>query len=192
MTKKETKVAPIPRGFRAITPHITAVDVGAAVELYEVALGGTIMSVETIPGTNTVIFAQVKIGNSAITIGQGEAFGAGFVSLHHYVEDADATWTKALGAGFTELKALEETYWGDLMGLMVDPLGVRWSIGQRVVRLTAEEREERAKAAMGYPLEAPVEAEPAPVEVEAAPELSCETPAAMAEETAEAVSQAVH
>lgn len=153
MTKKDTKVAPIPRGFKAITPHITAIDVNAAVALYESALGATRVSVETVPGTDIVIFAQLKIGNSALTIGQGEAFGAGFVSLHHYVDDADTTWANALGAGFTELKTLEETYWGDRMGLMIDPLGVRWSIAQRVMRLTADERNARAKAAMDIPVQ---------------------------------------
>lgn len=155
MTKINTRVAPIPRGFRAITPHITTNNVSTAVELYKAAFGATIESVDTVPNTDVVVFAQVKVNNSTLTIGQGEAFGSGYVSLHHYVEDADATWAAALSAGFTELKALEETYWGDRMGLLVDPLGVRWSIGQRVMRLTAEERDERAKSTLGYPVQAP-------------------------------------
>lgn len=152
MTAKPKKIAPIPHGFRSITPHITTTDVSAAIALYERAFGASVASTETVPGTDAIIFARVKIGNSQITIGQGEVFGPGFVSLHHYVEDADAIWEAAISAGFTELRALEETYWGDRMGHMIDPLGVRWSIAQRVVRLNAEERDERARAALGYPM----------------------------------------
>jgi PhnB protein len=151
MTAKTAKVAPIPRGFRSVTPHITTPNVNAAITLYQESLGATLASVETAPNSDMIIFAQIKIGNSLLTIGQGEAFGPGFISLHHYVTDADAIWAAALNAGFTELRALEETYWGDRMGLLTDPLGVRWSIGQRVMRLTADQRNERAAAAMGYP-----------------------------------------
>lgn len=161
MSGKSTKVAPIPRGFRALTPHITTGDVNAAVALYQAALGADVVLTEVAPGTDEVIFAQLKIGNSLLTLGQGEAFGPGYVSLHHYVEDADATWVKALAAGFTELGPLEETYWGDRMGLLSDPLGVRWSIGQRILRLTAQERDARAKLAMGVSFEP--EQEPVPL-----------------------------
>ncbi len=152
MTVKTKKVAPIPRGFRSLTPHLATPDVSAAITIYGAAFGASVASVEKAPDTDVILFAQVKIGNSLLTIGQGEAFGAGTLSLHHYVEDLDATWAAALTAGFTELSALEETYWGDRMGLMIDPLGVRWSIAQRVQRLSAEERDERARAALGYPM----------------------------------------
>lgn len=164
MPGKNTKVAPIPRGFRSVTPHITTADVSAAVVLYETALGASVDSVEMAPGTDVIIFARVKIGNSQLTIGQGEAFGSGFVSLHHYVEDVDAAWEAAISAGFTELRALEETYWGDRMGLLADSLGVRWSIAQRVERLSTEERDQRARAAMGCPMPEIAVVEIAPVE----------------------------
>ncbi len=149
MAEKNSKVAPIPRGYRSVTPHITTSDIDAAIELYRSAFDATVVSTETVPNSDIVLFAQVKIGNSLMTIGRGDAFGPGVVSLHHYVEDADAVWTSALAAGFTEVSALAETYWGDRMGLLVDPIGVRWSIGQRVLRLSPDEREQRAMAALG-------------------------------------------
>lgn len=150
MTAKATKVAPIPRGYRSITPYITTPDVKAAVALYQAALSATIVSTIEVPDTGTTVFAQIRIGNSQLAVGQGETPGAGTVSLHHYVEDAEATWTAARTAGFTELSGLQDTYWGDRIGLMIDPLGVQWSIGQRVERVTAEEIRDRATLAMGY------------------------------------------
>ena len=150
MPAKATKVAPIPRGFRSITPYVTTPDVKAAVAVYQAALGASIESTIEVPDAGTTIFAQIRIGNSQLTVGHGAASGAGPVSLHHYVEDARATWAAALAAGFTELSPLKDTYWGDRMGVLVDPLGVQWSIGQRVERLTAEDVRDRATLAMGY------------------------------------------
>lgn len=148
MSKKPARVPPIPRGFRSLTPHVTTADVGEAVSLYETAFDAVVISSETIPDTETVMFAQIKIGNSLLTIGRGKTFGPGFVSLHHYVEDADAIWEKALEAGFTVMSPLAETYWGDKAGVLVDPVGVRWSIGQRVTKINAQQRRARAREAM--------------------------------------------
>ena len=177
---KTTKVLPVPRRFRALTPHITTADVGAAIALYEAAFGAEAVTVETAPGSDVVLFAQVKIGNSMLTIGQGEAFGPGFVSLHHYVEDADATWAKAQAAGFAELQALSVTYWGDKMGLLADPLGVRWSIGQRVERLSTDERSARAAQAMGAPVATTPVMAVEPVAADLAPEQMVAQPIAPA------------
>ena len=150
MTTKNAKVAPIPRGYRSVTPHITTTDVRAAIAGYQAAFGAVEVSVETAPNRDVAVFAQIKIGNSVLTIGAGEAFGAGFVSLHHYVDDIDAVWTNALEAGFVEHKAVETTFWGDKMGLLTDPQGVRWSVAQRVERVSTDERFARAAAAYGF------------------------------------------
>lgn len=149
MSEKKAKVAPVPRGFRSITPHITTPDVADAVAMYQAALGATVESTQNIPDTETLVFALIKIGNSYLTIGLGEAIGLGSVSLHLYVEDADAAFEKASEAGFAVLFPVEEKYWGDRIGLLSDPLGIRWSIGQRVARLTADEKADRARAAFG-------------------------------------------
>lgn len=148
MARKPAKVAPIPRGFRAITPHITTADVGQAVALYEAAFDGVVGATEVIPGTDTLMFAQMRIGNSLITIGRGPALGGGLISLHHYVTDAQATWDKAREAGFTVVNPLSDVYWGDRTGVLCDPIGVRWSIGQRIERMTPDARKERAAEAM--------------------------------------------
>ena len=116
--------------------------------MYQSAFGATVTSTQTIPETDTVIFALVKIGNSQLTIGKGEVYGLGSVSLHLYVDDARATFDNAVEAGFTVISPLDEQYWGDLTGVLADSLGVRWSVGQRVVKLTAAEQDDRAKANM--------------------------------------------
>lgn len=151
MTVKSVKVAPIPRGYRSITPHITTADVAAAVAFYRAAFEASEVSVETAAGTDVAVFAHLKIGNSNLTVGIGEAIGPGPINLHHYVENFDATWAQALAAGCHIISAPVETFWGDKLGLLIDPIGIRWSIAQRVTHVSAEERARRALA----PLEAP-------------------------------------
>ena len=121
MPKKEIQVSPIPRGFRSITPNLTTKNVAQAVAMYQASLGAKIVSTQTIPSTDTIIFALLKIGNSLLTIGHGEAFNSGSVSLHLYVEDAASTWENAQKAGFIVINPLKERYWGDLTGLTTDP-----------------------------------------------------------------------
>lgn len=148
MAEKKAKVVSVPRGFRSVTPHIIATNVEDAVAMYKTAFNAKLMSSQTIPDTEIIIFAQIKIGNTLLTVGQGQSYGAGSVSLHLYVEDAKETWDNAVEAGFTVINPLKERYWGDLTGLLSDPLGVQWSIGQRVEKLSAKEQRGRAKGAL--------------------------------------------
>ena len=148
MAQEKAKVAPVPRGFRSVTPHIIAKNVEDAVAMYRAAFDAKLVSSQTVPDTDLVIFALIKIGNTQLSIGQGQPFGVGSVSLHLYVEDAKSTWARAVEAGFDVTNPLKKRYWGDLTGLMADPLGVQWSIGQRVEKMTAKERRGRAKTAL--------------------------------------------
>ncbi len=146
MTTKSKKVAPIPRGFRALTPHLTVVDVTAASAFYQRALGAVEVDTTNFAVSDVPAFAELRVGNSLMTLGQGEPVAPGGISLHHYVENFDAAWASATSQGFVELSAPAETSWGDMMGELADPFGVRWSIAQRVTRLTKEEKAERALA----------------------------------------------
>lgn len=148
MAQEKPKVAPVPRGFRSVTPHVTAPSVEKAVAVYQAALGAKLMSSQKIPDTDKMVFALIKIGNTQLSIGKGPTYGTGSVSLHLYVSDAKATWKNAVEAGFNVTNELKERYWGDLTGLMSDPFGVQWSIGQRVVKLSAKEQRAKAKEAL--------------------------------------------
>lgn len=50
-------------------------------------------------------------------------------SLHLQVDDADAWWSRAVGAGAEIVTPLQPMFWGDRWGQLRDPFGVLWSIG---------------------------------------------------------------
>ena len=66
------------------------------------------------------------------------------------VADADAAWAKALAAGATVKMPLKDQFWGDRYGMLRDPFGIYWSIGQTISKPTPAEIEEAAKAAFAH------------------------------------------
>jgi len=70
------------------------------------------------------------------------------VTLSVYVEDVDDVFARALAAGATETRPVQNQFYGDRSGQFVDPWGHRWNVASRVENVSPEEMERRA-AAMG-------------------------------------------
>ena len=71
----------------------------------------------------------------------------GGVTLHVYTENVDRMWKNALAAGASVDMPLDNQFWGERYGQLVDPFGHRWSISMQV-SMTKEEKEAKQKAAM--------------------------------------------
>jgi PhnB protein len=57
--------------------------------------------------------------------------------------DVDATFQRALDAGATQQRAVEDQFWGDRMGTLVDPFGHEWSLATHVEDVPPEEMQRR-------------------------------------------------
>lgn len=53
-------------------------------------------------------------------------------TLHLQVDDIDAWWARAAEAGAEVIAPVELMFWGDRYGVLKDPFGVKWSMGQTV------------------------------------------------------------
>lgn len=73
--------------------------------------------------------------------------GASTVMLQVYSKDVDALWNRALAAGARVAAPLENTFWGERYGQLVDPFGHRWSLSMRI-KMSRGEMEAKQKAAM--------------------------------------------
>lgn len=140
------KLATIPRGLRSLTPHVLCANVDEAIAFYQTAFGATVTSSQSHPTFAATVFAQLKIGNSALTVSQGQSSPGSALSLHLYVAEHDVAWNAALDAGCATLTEPQDAYWGDRLGVVIDPFGIHWTIAQRVERVSAEERSRRAAA----------------------------------------------
>ena len=71
--------------------------------------------------------------------------------LHLYVEDADATYRRALEAGATSVREPSNQFYGDRAGGVKDAAGNQWWIATRIEDVPPEELKKRAEAAMQSP-----------------------------------------
>ncbi len=68
------------------------------------------------------------------------------VTIHLYVEDADAVMRQAAAAGAT----ITDMFWGDRYGQLEDPFGHRWSVATHQRDVTPEEmKDAMSKMASG-------------------------------------------
>ena len=78
-----------------------------------------------------------------------ETLGGSGVGLHLLVEDADATFKRAVAGGEKSVRPMEDEPWGQQSGTLQDPFGHRWFVTQRTAELSADEMDKIGKAA-GY------------------------------------------
>jgi uncharacterized glyoxalase superfamily protein PhnB len=149
------KAKPIPEGFHAVTPHLVCANAGKAIEFYKKAFGAE--EVMRMPGPDgaSVMHAEVRIGDSIVMIcdefpgmcRSPASIGGTPVTLHLYVNDADAAFKRATSAGAEVVMPLENAFWGDRYGKLKDPFGHEWSIATHVEDVSPAECAQRAAAA---------------------------------------------
>jgi len=137
-----------------LTLHLVTSDPVQAAEWYTSVLQARELSRITLPG-GAVLTIDLAFGDSQIAI-SGEmpehgitsplTLGGTYGALHLAVDDADATWARALGAGAQVFEPLRDAFWGERTGQFIDPFGHRWAVAQHlrdvphdeVVRLAGE------------------------------------------------------
>jgi uncharacterized glyoxalase superfamily protein PhnB len=151
-----TPEKPIPEGIQTLTPHLVVDDARKAIAFYERAFGAEMVDCMQGPDGQSIWHVRLRIGNSNLFLAdEGTApgdqsprsLGGSPMAIQIYVEDANAAFERAVRAGALVRKPLQETFWGDLYGQVVDPFGFRWSIAQRVRSRTPEELAHAVKAA---------------------------------------------
>jgi PhnB protein len=68
-----------------------------------------------------------------------KALGGTPVTIHLQVTDVESAFQRAVDAGATVIAPLEDQFWGDRYGVISDPFGHHWSLGQPVRTVSPEE-----------------------------------------------------
>jgi PhnB protein len=149
-------VKPVPDGLHTVTPHLVVKGGKEAIEFYQKAFGAEVRSCK--PGPDgRVMHAELKIGDSVLYLADafpeygshGPRDGSSPVTIHLAVEDADAVFNQAVAAGATVTMPLDNMFWGDRYGKLVDPFGHHWSVATHLEDLTDEQINQRAAAIFG-------------------------------------------
>jgi len=148
-----TKVQPIPQGMHSVTPHLVCAGAADAIEFYKKAFGA--VEEARLPGPNgKVMHAMIRIGGSAVMLADEmpewgslgpKALKGSPVTIHLYVEDADAFVARAAKAGAKITMPVDDMFWGDRYGKLEDPFGHHWSVGTHKRDVTREEMQEAMK-----------------------------------------------
>jgi len=111
----------VPQGWHTVTPRIVADDVDGLVTFIKQTFAATGDVREHTP-------TELLLGDSRLMIsgaGRREAMPA---FLYVYVEDADATYARAMAAGAMSIEEPADMPYGDRRGMVQDRWGNVWQI----------------------------------------------------------------
>ena len=146
-------VKPIPEGYHSVTPYLIVKGGAEAIDYYKKAFGA--VELFRMDHGGKIGHAEIKIGDSPIMLADEypemkyvspKTLGGTPVSILIYVEDVDSVYNQALAAGGTEVKALQDQFYGDRSGTLIDPFGHKWTIATHVEDVSSEEMQRRMAA----------------------------------------------
>ena len=152
MAKK--KIDPLNKKlYPAVTAILTVTDIKAAADFYQKAFGfakrgimngpdGKPMHAElTLRGTTLMLGPEMpQMGSrSAKTVGACPS------TLYLLTDNVDKTVAKAVKLGATLKGAVDNMFWGDRVGGIVDPEGYNWMVATHVAEPTPKEMQKAMK-----------------------------------------------
>jgi PhnB protein len=150
-TKTKSKTKFIPDGFHTVTPYLTVRDAARAIEFYMEAFGAEERVRMPMPD-GKVGHAELQIGNSVIMLGDEfpqmgnkspETLHGSPVGLALYVKDVDEAFDRAVQAGATVKEAVDNKFWGDRAGSVIDPFGHQWTLLTHLEDVAPKEMKKR-------------------------------------------------
>ena len=146
----------IPDNYPRVTPYLIVDGAGDAIDFYTKVLGASVRGRMDGPD-GRVGHAELEIGDSMVMLADEnpemgflgpKRIGGTAVTLHVYVEDADAVFEAAKAAGANTTRDIEDQFYGDRSGQFEDPWGHRWNVASHVEDVAPEEMAKRAEEAM--------------------------------------------
>jgi PhnB protein len=145
------KVKSVPDGFHAVTPYLIVRDAARAIEFYQRAFGAKERVRMPMPD-GKVGHAELMIGNSIIMLGDEfpqmgnkspETLNGTPVGFALYVKNVDEAFARAVQAGATVKEPVDNKFWGDRAGSVIDPFGHKWTLLTHIEDVTPEEMKKR-------------------------------------------------
>jgi PhnB protein len=145
---------PIPDGYHAVTPYLIVKGADRAIDFYVKAFGARELFRVPQPD-GRVGHAELQIGDSRVMLADEhpeigarspQSFGGSPVTIHLYVEDVDATVSRAVQVGARLDRPVADQFYGDRNGGLTDPFGHVWFVATHKEDVPQDELERRAAA----------------------------------------------
>lgn len=142
-----------PKGYHTMTPYLAVEDAAGALAFYTKALGAT--EKMRLPMGDRIAHAEMTLGDCTFMLSDEfpemgsvgpKKRGGTSTTFMVYVEDVDAAVDRAVKAGATLKRPVENQFWGDRTGNLVDPYGHEWMLATKVEDVSEEEMNRRMAA----------------------------------------------
>ena len=140
-------VKPIPDGYHSITPYLYLSSSAKAIEFYKNAFDAEEVLRLPMPD-GSIAHAEVKIGDSIVMMSDENpqwgtkgptTLGGTSAGFAIYLPDVDKAFAKAIAAGATVMRPVQDQFYGDRSGTVVDPFGHTWTLATHTQDLTPEQ-----------------------------------------------------
>ncbi len=130
--------------YHTVTPYLKLPNCARLVEFLKIAFGATEQGRLTKPD-GTLLHSEVMIGDTRIMVHELPSPGKRKpCTLYLRVDDVDAVYTRALGAGATSIFEPADMYYGARVACVSDVAENEWWIAQQVEELSLDEIQTRA------------------------------------------------
>lgn len=152
-----TKVEARPQGYHTVTPYMAVRDCVAAIDFYRRAFGAEKTMQLDMPD-GKIAHAEIRIGDSTLMMSEEneawgnkspQSLGGSPMYLMIYVPDVDAAFQNAIAAGASEVRAVQDQFYGDRSGTLKDPFGFQWTLSTHIEDVSQEEAQRRMEAEFG-------------------------------------------
>lgn len=133
-------VKPIPDGYSIITPYLIVNDAAGFLDFLANAFGAVERLRIPMPG-GTIGHSEVEINGAVLMVSdvEGTDFQTTRSLIHHFVEDVDSAYKRAIAAGAKPIAEPETQFYGDRMAHVLDPSGNRWVLSTHVEDVDMDE-----------------------------------------------------
>jgi uncharacterized glyoxalase superfamily protein PhnB len=137
-----------------VYPYLRVHNTDEAIKFYARAFGAEESFRLTEP-SGRIGHAEIKIGPATLMLADEHpehgicgprALGGTTFSLHLHVEDVDQAFERALSAGATVVRPLQDQFYGERSGTVRDPFGHEWLLGGHLENVSTEEMQRRYTA----------------------------------------------
>ena len=124
--------------MRTVTPYLAVGDAARAIEWYRKAFGAKENARMPAPD-GRVMHCELRLGDTTLYVSdlfpgtemKDPAQAGPSVTLHLWHRDVDKLWRQAVDAGARVVMPLDDQFWGDRYGKLLDPFGHSWSLSHK-------------------------------------------------------------
>lgn len=136
---------------QTLQAHMTVHDAKAAIAFYVKAFGAVELF-RLVEPAGRVGHAEIRIGDSVLMMNDEypdfgakspAAIGGSPVAFRVVVEDADKAVERAVAAGATLVRPVQDQFYGDRSGMVACPFGYRWFLAVPKETVSAAEMQKR-------------------------------------------------